>query len=127
MFDGTAYPIRRFVLYLPERDREGKEVPNMDFWVKEACFLLCLLNGGATHIKAQGVWYVAETDQVVSEPVHIIQTAIDPAKFLKEIALVRLFTERFGRETNQDAVAVEFDNTLHLIKARQEPLRAVVN
>lgn len=120
----SSIAIRRFTLYLPERDREGKQVADIEFWVSEACFLLCLINGGCTRqARAEGMWF-GEKGEVIREPVHIIHSAIKPDAFFKQIAVIRAFIQRFGRETNQETIAVEFDGKMFFIPINPTPMQA---
>ena len=50
-------PARRFVMYLPDNNRYGERIQNIEHWVREACLRLARLNGGATRSAlAQAEW-----------------------------------------------------------------------
>lgn len=112
----NGIPARRFVMYLPDADRLGYRIPDIEKWVREACLLLVRLNGGATRLQpAQGLWF-NETDKcLVSETTHIVFSCVTGSAFFQQLHQVRSFIERFARETNQDSVAIEFDGTIHFI------------
>ncbi len=111
--------IRRFTLYLPERDREGREVPQIERWVQLACTILAQINGGATHARADGV-YLNESGLLIHEPLNIIYSIVDPERFYQKLLMLRAFIQRFGEEANQETVAVEFDNKLYVVPIAQQ-------
>ncbi len=112
--------IRRFTLYLPERDREGREVPQIERWVQLACTVLARISGGATHVRADGV-YLSESGALIREPLNIIYSIVDPERFYQKLVVLRAFIQRFGEEANQETVMVEFDSKLYLVPVKRQP------
>ncbi len=109
-------PARRFVIYLPDNDRYGERIENIEDWVREACLLLTQLNGGATRLSpAQGMWFDEEENRLICETTHIVFSCVTGTTFLENLELIRAFIARFSRETNQDSVAVEFDGSIYFI------------
>lgn len=122
----SSQAVRRFTLYLPERDRDGNAVTNIEYWVGEACFLLCLINGGVTRLSpAEGIWFREDTGVMIREPLHIVYSAVKPERFIAQIGFIRRFIERFGRDTNQDAVAAEFDGRIYFFHIDHAAVLAV--
>lgn len=100
---GNAYSIdaHRFAIYIPERNRLAEPVQNIDYWVREAAYVLTTITGGATRMaQATGMWLSKDQSLLIEEPTHIVYTFFDPQEFLASIELVRDFIFRFGRETN---------------------------
>jgi len=109
-------PARRFVMYLPDNDRFGKRIHNIEEWVREACLILVQLNGGATRLPpAQGLWFNKTDKCLISETTHIVFSCVTGPAFFHHLQAIRAFIERFVRETNQDSVAVEFDGSIFFI------------
>ena len=105
---------QKFAIYLPNmgNDGEGKpqRIDNLDRWVYEAKELLGRINQGATaYPELEGIWWKRGATIPVHEKTRIVYSYIDPDNFLNCIADVREFVHRFGRETGQDQVFVEFD------------------
>ena len=112
----AGIPARRFVMYLPDADRLGYRIPNIEEWVREACLLLVRLNGGATRLPpAQGLWFNEADQCLVSETTHIVFSCVTGGAFFQQLHLVRSFIERFAKESNQDSVAIEFDGSIFFI------------
>lgn len=62
----------RFIFYLPDKDRYGNQVPDIEDWVTESCLLLATLNGGATRLPAaQGMWLNRKEGRLIHETTHI--------------------------------------------------------
>ena len=124
-------PARRFVMYLPDNNRYGERIHNIEHWVREACLLLARLNGGVTRLApAQGLWFNEKDDCLVSETTHIIYSYVTGAVFFQNLDLIRAFIARFSKETDQDSVAVEFDGSIYFLSqdtlsARERQLELV--
>ncbi|MCP5108141.1 MAG: hypothetical protein GY950_32440 [bacterium] len=112
--------IQQLTLYIPNKDKNGQEVPDIRDWIKEARKLLTFIGGGATALPpADGTWLSpekrAETftdlkdEDVVWEKTTIIYTYIMTDSFLNSLKALRKFLHRFGKETNQGEVVFEFD------------------
>jgi hypothetical protein len=120
-------PMRRLTLFLPERDQDGAPIANIEYRVGEACLLLCMINGGATRLPmSEGLWISQHSEKLVVEPVHIVYSAVEPERLLSQIAIIRRFIERFAISTNQDAVAVEFDDRIHFFRSPAGASKAAV-
>jgi hypothetical protein len=106
---------QRFSLYIPDKDRHGRETGTQRRWVLEALDLMTQLNGGATAEPAvEGVWQGPGGPAVWEHPV-IVYSFIDPERFFAEFSRVREFLHRMGRETRQGEVVAEFEGELFRI------------
>lgn len=92
-------------LYIPNRDRSGKEF-NPDPWVKEASEILFQIGGGATVTPAHEGITAGEDGAPMRESTKIIYTYVG-SRFRELLPMLREFLHRFGRETNQREVGVE--------------------
>jgi hypothetical protein len=112
--------IQQLTLYIPDKDKNGDEIPNIHVWIKEARKLLTIIGGGATALPpADGSWISPENEiktvtdlrdeDVIWEKTTIIYTYIKADSFLNNVQSLRRFLHRFGRETNQGEVVFEFD------------------
>ncbi|MBJ7533308.1 hypothetical protein JDN40_04195 [Rhodomicrobium vannielii ATCC 17100] len=109
-------PARRFIIYLPDNNRYGERIDNIEDWVREACLLLTRINGGATRLApAQGLWLNEEDNRLITETTHIVFSCVTGTAFLQNLELIRAFIARFSRETSQESVAVEFDGSIYFI------------
>ena len=101
---------QKFSIYLPDRDSENNEVPGFEAWVDAALALMIDINGGATKLPpAVGVWRSqggAETRENTSIVYSFIR---DPDGFESGIGQIAAFLHKFGRETGQGEVMVEFE------------------
>jgi hypothetical protein len=108
--------VQSLAVYVPNKDRTGREIGNQRRWVLEALGLLGKIGGGATAMPpAEGVW-LDEQGQFVWENPVIAYTYIKPAEFLANLPQLREFLHRMGRETNQGEVVFEFDDQLYRIR-----------
>jgi hypothetical protein len=108
---------QKLCLYIPDKDKVGGEIRGHDEWVKAARELLSQIGGGATALPpADGTWEM-ETGEILWERTRLIYCFIDPDLFEANIKKLRGFLHRFGRETNQGEVVVEFDGRFLRIRA----------
>jgi hypothetical protein len=119
MFDlGAAHTIYnyRFAIYLPNKNCFSEELPDIEKWAEEALYVLMSAAGGATRLApAQGMWLNKTEGKVIHEITHVVYAFVDPIAFKPELPLALDFIHRFGRETMQDSVAVEFGSRVHFI------------
>jgi hypothetical protein len=112
--------MQQLTLYIPNKDKNGKEIANLHDWIKEARKLLTISGGGATALPpADGSWISPENkietvsdlkdEDVIWEKTTILYTYIKTDNFLNNLKFLRRFLHRFGRETNQGEVVFEFD------------------
>ena len=112
---------QRLTLYLPNKDKNDQIVGDIARWLKEARALLSEIGGGSTAFPpADGTWMNDEA-QLVWEETRIVYCFIRPQLFIAKLQALREFLHRFGRETNQGEVVVEFDGRFYRIR-RFDPL-----
>jgi hypothetical protein len=112
---------QRFSIYLPNkgRDTDGneQEIPDLQRWVKEARDILGRINQGATEYpEMEGIWWERGAAKPTYEKTRIVYSFIDPEHFVASLPDIREFLHRFGRETRQDQVFVEFDGKAYRIE-----------
>jgi hypothetical protein len=109
-----------FLIYIPNKDRDGKEIGNQRQWVLEALGILGKIGGGATAMPpVEGVWMDAEGEFVWENPV-VVYSYIQPELFIARWPELRTFLHRMGRETRQGEVAFEFDKRFYRIRRFDE-------
>lgn len=117
---------QQLILYIPNKDKQGRTIKNFDYWVKDARKILTMIGGGATTMPpADGSWIdpVKNIDDItklhysdiVWEKTTLIYVYIDPDRFEKYLPELRKFLHKFGRETNQGEVVFEFDGAFYKI------------
>lgn len=105
-----------FVIYLPDRDKDGNPIANHRDWIEEALALLSEINGGATATApVEGAW---ENDAGVRirEQTVLVYSFVKAGAFIENLDRIRDLLHRFGRETGQGEVAFEFDHEFFLIR-----------
>jgi hypothetical protein len=116
-----SHATQRLTVYLPDKDRNGRKLKNQVRWVKEARALLGRIGGGATAFPpADGTW-VNDTGKMIWEQTRIVFCYVYPDRLVAEFPSLREFLHRFGRETNQGEVVVEWDARFFRIR-RFDPL-----
>ena len=104
-------------LYIPDKDKEGKQIKNLTKWIKEAQKVLTALGRGSTSMPpADGTWFNPETKETIWEKTTIMYTYVDPDSFEENVGLLRAFLHSFGKETNQGEVVFEFDGKFYRIR-----------
>jgi hypothetical protein len=107
-----GYSSQRLTLYIPNKDRAGKKLANVKKWVDAARELLSQIGNGSTaYPLADGNW-INEKGEILWEQTRIVY----PDRLGAKSTLLREFLHRFGRETNQGEVVVEFDGLFWRIK-----------
>jgi hypothetical protein len=115
---GGVTSAQRLTLDIPNQDKEGRPLPDQEQWVREARQLLTAIGGGATSLPpAEGNWLNEDTGTLLWEQTRLVYCFILPDRFRARIKELRSFLHRFGRETNQGEVVVEFDDRFSRIKA----------
>jgi hypothetical protein len=101
-------------LYIPDRDKHGKEIGNQRHWVLAAADLLAEVGGGFTIEPAsEGGWLDPDTKTIVWDKTVQIYSYIKPENFVPFLPKLRGFLHRLGRETNQGEIAFEFDGRFY--------------
>ncbi len=109
--------VQVLTLYIPDKDRDGKRIKNLNRWIKEAQKVLTTIGGGSTSMPpADGTWLNPESNDIILENTTIMYTYIDPDSFEANADMLREFLHRFGRETNQGEVVFEFDGKFYRIR-----------
>jgi hypothetical protein len=118
-----GYSSQRLTLYIPNKDKAGKKLSKVKKWVDEARELLSQIGGGATaYPPADGNW-INDKGENLWEQTRIVYCFVYPDRFRAQAAHLREFVHRFGRETNQGEVVIEFDNHFWRIKQFDPPMR----
>jgi hypothetical protein len=110
------FSIQCFTLYVPNKDKDDREIGNQRRWVLDAIRLLSELNGGATSLPAEGGWLSDEGKIILEHPVIVYSNVKQPTEFRRNLPRLREFLHRMGRETNQGEIAFEFDNAFFRIR-----------
>jgi hypothetical protein len=106
----------RFAVYIPNKDRDGKPVAQKE-WIEATLRLLSEVGGGATAMPpVTGAWLNPETDRMILEEPVVVYSYIRPADFVARLSDLVGFVKRLGRETNQGAVAIEWDGNFFTVE-----------
>jgi hypothetical protein len=109
---------QRLTLYIPNQDKDGQLLSDQEQWVREARQLLTAIGRGATALPpADGNWLDEATGKELWEQTRIMYCFILPDRFRAHMKDLRAFLHRFGRDTNQGEVVVEFDDRFYRIRA----------
>ena len=116
-----ACSTQKLCLYIPNKDKDGGDVLDYERWVKEAREILSRIGGGTTALPpADGTWE-KENGEILWEQTRLVYCFVDPDRFEANIKNLRSFLHRFGRETSQGEVVVEFDGRFYRIIIYDEP------
>lgn len=115
-FGGTSDYGQRFAVYIPNRDRDGHAV-DQKLWIDAALVLLADIAGGATAMPpVTGAWRNPETGALIIEEPVVIYAYVKPQAFVERLPDLAAFVRRMGRETNQGAIALEFDGDFFTVE-----------
>lgn len=107
---------QRFALYIPNKDRFGKEVTDQKKWIEKAVRLLSDICGGATQMPPViGAWLNRETDELVIEEPVLVYSFIEPVAFEERLTEVKELIWDIGEQTDQGQMAFEYDGTFYLV------------
>ena len=113
---GTTDYGQRFAIYIPSKDRDGATVDQAT-WIDAPLRLLTDIAGGATAMPpVTGAWRNPQTGQVVIEEPVVVYAYVRPAPFVARLPELAAFIRRMGRETNQGAIALEFDGNFFTVE-----------
>ncbi len=108
---------QRLTLYIPDKDRDGIEIKELNKWIGKAREILTAIGGGATALPpADGTWLNPENSEIIWEKTTMIYTYVDPDKFEENIRSLRAFLHAYGLRTNQGEVVFEFDGRFYRIR-----------
>jgi hypothetical protein len=109
-------------VYIPNKDKHGREFRTQRRWVLEAADLLARVGGGVTILPpAEGGWLNEAEGKIVWEAPVVVYTYIKGERFLESLPKLRHLLHRMGRETNQGEVVVEFDGVFFRITEPFDP------
>jgi hypothetical protein len=100
----------RLTLYIPDKDCNGDVVANHQKWVREGQELLTDIGDGATCFPPVTGTLRKPDGEDLWEQTTMIYSFIDPVKFRANMARLRNFLHRFGRETKQGKVVFELSD-----------------
>lgn len=110
-----SFSIQQLTLYIPQKDKHDNELSDQRRWVEEAAKILADIGGGCTILPpVEGVWKSPEGKLIWEKPI-LMYSYVDPDKLVSQLARLRSFLHKLGRETEQGQVAFEFDGEFHLI------------
>lgn len=99
-------------LYIPDKDRAGREIGTQRRYVLKAAELLARIGGGVTIMPpVEGGWFDADNAVVIWERPVLVYTFIDPERLLANLGELRDFLHQLGRETDQGEVLADFWGT----------------
>lgn len=107
-----------FVLFIPSKDQDGKDLNDQEQWADAAGDMLATLFGGSTEMPpAKGKWFNSKKKKIITEPVILIHSysSESDANDRKKLRALANFLHRMGKETNQGEVAVVIENVFHRI------------
>lgn len=115
-FGGVADYGQRFAVYIPNKDRDGTAVGQAS-WIDAALALLADIAGGATAMPpVTGAWRNPVTGALIIEEPVVVYAYVKPAAFVDRLGELAAFVRRMGRETNQGAIALEFDGVFFTVE-----------
>src|SRR6266481_2474644 len=115
MNGNTSTPINRITIYLPNQDSDNQEIPEIWRWIDEAGKLFVDIDGGVTIILAKGMWCHTKTKALITEESNIVYANAAHAKLVVNKDRIYDFIRRFGTETFQDIVTVEYQCKMHFL------------
>ena len=109
-------------VYVPDKDREDREYGEQRKWVLAFAELLNQIGGGVTVMPpAEGGWFDEENQRAIWERTVLVYTYIKPTSFRDRLPDLRALLHRFGRETRQGEVVVEYDGDFYRIRQYDSP------
>jgi len=111
-----GFSIQCFTAYVPNKDKNDREIGNQRRWVLDLIRLLSEFNGGATALPAEGGWLNDEGKIILEHPVIVYSHVRQPAEFRRHLPRLREFLHRMSRETNQGEIVFEFENAFFRIR-----------
>lgn len=109
--------VQRVSIYLPNKDRHGNQIQDIDRWIKAALTVLTELNGGATKLSGlEGSWRNSAGKIFTEDTVVVYSFLFYPQHFMEELSKFVSFVRTFGSQTDQEEVLVEFDNKALLVR-----------
>ena len=112
-------------IYVPNKDREDVEIPSNihEKWVLRFKQLLMDINGGTTTTYTEGTWVEENEKDGKLERRHIFEKTFLIKSFIVNEDVYKLrkheianLVLRFGKDTNQGAVAVETRDSFQLVE-----------
>jgi hypothetical protein len=86
-------------------------------WIDATLQLLADVAGGATAMPpVTGAWRNPQTGALIVEEPVVVYTYVKPGPFVDRLTELAAFVRRMGRETNQGAIALEFDGEFFTVE-----------
>jgi len=112
----SAISVQQLIVYVPDKDRNGEYIQDIDAWIEYGLEVLSKIGGGATAIlDVLGAWLNPETDKLIREETSILYTYVIAEEFSEHLPKLRAFLHEFGSATNQGEVLFHWDGVAYRI------------
>jgi hypothetical protein len=107
----NAATVQKISVYLPDKDRRGELVAQVDEWVEATLTEMIAACGGATLVApADGAWKSPD-GPILRESTRIIYSFIrEPDVFVAHLDRIVTILHSFGKYTNQGEVMIELSS-----------------
>lgn len=105
-----TFALQKFSIYIPNKDRNGEPVQNIETWIEASMHLLAQINLGVTRLPwAQGIWKPsADAEDKLENTTVVFSYLKQPEVFQSRFAEIKEFLYEFADGANQGEVLVEF-------------------
>ena len=102
---------------LCDRTKNGDEVPAVDFatWTGLVARALCEIAGGCSSTPGTGYWVRRTDGQLLRDDTVTLRAVAPRSTLLANITRLRSVLVQYGRECEQEAVAISLNGELYLI------------
>ncbi len=103
--------VQKFSIYLPDKDKNQAQIPDLDDWADGAVQVLTEINGGSTKLPAaDGSWKDNRGNILIDNTVVVYSFIRDPDAFEQRFEEIVAFVHEFGKGANQESVMIELSD-----------------
>lgn len=120
-FDLAAPPTRHFSIYLPSRQKDGREIENFEDMAAITLELLCDLFGGATSYPALGMFQGADASPQ-KEEIRMIECFCNTEAWDEHSRFLHILIGVVAKLLNQEVVGCALDGRIAFVPPVSSPL-----
>lgn len=107
-------------IYVCDTTKDSEDVLDYKTWVGLIARAVCETAGGCQVIPGDGYWVRQSDGQLMRDGLSVVKATVSRQRLLENIKRIRYVLVQYGRETEQEKVALSLNGELFVINPAEE-------